>query len=80
MNESTSPFVVIMGGKKISDKTLVIENLIDKCDKILVGGGMCFTFLKSLNINIGSSIVDNENIEFCKINPKTDNYGEQLKQ
>jgi len=66
MNESTSPFIVIMGGKKISDKTLVIENLIDKCDKILVGGGMCFTFLKSQGINIGSSIVDDDNIEFCQ--------------
>ena len=66
MNENTHPFTVIMGGKKISDKTLVIENLIDKCDKILVGGGMCFTFLKSLNINVGSSIIDNENLDFCK--------------
>ena len=66
MNEKTHPFTVIMGGKKISDKTLVIENLIEKCDKILVGGGMCFTFLKSLNMNVGLSIVDNENIEFCK--------------
>ena len=66
MNENTHPFMVIMGGKKISDKTLVIENLIEKCDKILVGGGMCFTFLKSLNINVGSSIVDDENLEFCK--------------
>jgi len=66
MNEKTNPFVVVMGGKKISDKTLVIENLIDKCDKILVGGGMCFTFLKALNINVGSSIVDDENLEFCK--------------
>ena len=66
MNENTHPFVVIMGGKKISDKTLVIENLIKKCDKILIGGGMCFTFLKSLGINIGKSIVDDENIDFCK--------------
>ncbi|MBQ2873541.1 MAG: phosphoglycerate kinase [Bacilli bacterium] len=66
MNENTHPFIVIMGGKKISDKTLVIENLIDKCDKILIGGGMCFTFLKSMDINIGSSIVDDDNIEFCK--------------
>lgn len=66
MNENTHPFVVVMGGKKISDKTLVIENLINKCDQILVGGGMCFTFLKALNINVGSSIVDDENLEFCK--------------
>mgnify|MGYP003296154375 CR=1 FL=1 len=66
MNENTEPFIVIMGGKKISDKTLVIENLIAKCDKILIGGGMCFTFLKSLGINIGASIVDDDNIEFCQ--------------
>ena len=66
MNEETNPFIVVMGGKKISDKTLVIENLIEKCDKILVGGGMCFTFLKSQGINIGNSIVDDENISFCQ--------------
>lgn len=66
MNEDTHPFIVIMGGKKISDKTLVIENLIDKCDKILIGGGMCFTFLKAQNINVGNSIVDDENIDFCQ--------------
>lgn len=66
MNENTHPFVVIMGGKKISDKTLVIENLIDKCDKIIIGGGMCFTFLKSINIEVGTSIVDDQNIDFCK--------------
>ncbi len=66
MNEDTHPFIVIMGGKKISDKTLVIDNLIEKCDKILLGGGMCFTFLKAKNINVGSSIVDDENIDFCK--------------
>lgn len=66
MNEDTHPFIVIMGGKKISDKTLVIENLVEKCDKILIGGGMCFTFLKSLGIDIGKSIVDDENIDFCQ--------------
>lgn len=66
INEKTHPFIVIMGGKKISDKTLIIENLIEKCDKILVGGGMCFTFLKAVEKNIGGSIVDDENLEFCK--------------
>ena len=55
-----------MGGKKISDKTLVIDNLIKKCDYLLLGGGMCFTFLKANNYNIGSSIVDDENLEYCK--------------
>lgn len=66
INDNTHPFILVLGGKKISDKTLVIDNLIDKCDKILLGGGMCFTFLKANNINIGSSIVDNENIEYCQ--------------
>ena len=66
MNEKTHPFTVIMGGKKISDKTLVIDNLIKKCDYLLLGGGMCFTFLKSLGYNVGASIVDNENIGYCK--------------
>ena len=66
MNEKTHPFTVIMGGKKISDKTLVIDNLIKKCDYLLLGGGMCFTFLKALGYNIGLSIVDDENIGYAK--------------
>lgn len=76
MNENTEPFVVIMGGKKISDKTLVIENLITKCNKILIGGGMCFTFLKAKGYNVGSSIVDDENLEFCK--NILDNYEDKI--
>lgn len=66
MNEDTHPLTIIMGGKKISDKTLVIDNLITKCDYLLLGGGMCFTFLKAMDINVGASIVDDENIEYCK--------------
>lgn len=66
INEKSHPFTIIMGGKKISDKTLVIDNLIKKCDYLLLGGGMCFTFLKSLGYNVGASIVDNENIGYCK--------------
>lgn len=66
MNENTHPFIVIMGGKKISDKTLVIDNLIKKCDKILLGGGMCFTFLKAEGLNVGASLVDDENISYCQ--------------
>ena len=66
MNENTHPFTVIMGGKKISDKMLVIDNLIKKCDYLLLGGGMCFTFLKALDINVGSSIIDDDNLEYCK--------------
>ncbi len=66
LNEKTHPYTVIMGGKKISDKTLVIDNLITKCDYLLLGGGMCFTFLKAMNYNVGSSIVDDENLGYCK--------------
>ena len=60
------PFIVILGGAKVSDKIGVIENLVTKADKILIGGGMAFTFLKSQDYNIGKSILDKENIEFCK--------------
>jgi len=66
LTEDTHPFVVIMGGAKVSDKIKVIENLILKCDKLLIGGGMSYTFLKALGYNIGSSIVDTESLDFCK--------------
>ena len=66
LNENTHPYTVIMGGKKISDKTLVINNLINKCDYLLLGGGMCFTFLKAAGYNVGASIVDNDNLEYCQ--------------
>ena len=55
-----------MGGKKVSDKTLVIDNLIKTCDNLLLGGGMCFTFLKAKGINVGASIVDDDNLEYCR--------------
>lgn len=66
LNENTHPYTIIMGGKKISDKTLVIDNLITKCDYLLLGGGMCFTFLKAKGIDVGASIVDDQNITYCK--------------
>jgi phosphoglycerate kinase len=66
LNEDTHPYTVVMGGKKVSDKTLMIDNLITKCDYLLLGGGMCFTFLKSQNYNVGKSIVDNDNLIYCK--------------
>lgn len=66
LNEDTHPYIAIMGGKKISDKTLVIDNLVNKCDQLLLGGGMCFTFLKAKGINVGLSIVDNDNLEYCQ--------------
>lgn len=60
------PFVVILGGAKVKDKIGVIENLVKKADKILIGGGMSYTFLKAKGINIGKSILDSDNIGFCK--------------
>ena len=60
------PFVVILGGAKVADKIGVIENLVTKADKILIGGGMAFTFLKAAGISIGKSLLDEENIEFCQ--------------
>ena len=60
------PFVVILGGAKVADKIGVIENLVTKADKILIGGGMAFTFLKAKGYEIGKSLLDEENIEFCQ--------------
>ncbi len=60
------PFVVILGGAKVADKIGVIENLVTKADKILIGGGMAFTFLKAAGKEIGKSLLDEENIDFCK--------------
>ncbi len=60
------PFVVVLGGAKVADKIGVIENLVTKADHILVGGGMAFTFLKAKGYEVGKSLVDEENIAFCK--------------
>ena len=65
LREPKKPFVAILGGAKINDKIQVIENLLQKVDVILIGGGMCFTFLKAIKGNVGNSIVDDEQIDFC---------------
>lgn len=66
LKSKTHPFIVVMGGKKIEDKIPVIENLITKCDRLLIGGAMSFTFLKSEGYNVGLSLVYNNHIDFCK--------------
>ena len=60
------PFTVILGGSKVSDKIGVIENLVNIADYILIGGGMAFTFIKSQDISIGKSLLDEESLDFCK--------------
>ncbi|MBN1869493.1 MAG: phosphoglycerate kinase [Candidatus Omnitrophica bacterium] len=60
------PFVVVLGGAKVSDKILLIENLIKKADAIIIGGGMAYTFLKSQGENVGNSICENDKLELAK--------------
>lgn len=60
------PFVAILGGAKVSDKITVIENLIEKVDSIIIGGGMAFTFLKSLGYSVGKSLLEEDKIDFAK--------------
>ncbi len=60
------PFIVIMGGAKVSDKIEVIDNLVKIADKLIIGGGMCFTFLKALGYNIGLSLLEENQIAFCQ--------------
>ena len=60
------PFVAILGGAKVSDKIGVIENLLDKADKVIIGGGMMFTFLKALGKNTGKSLLEEDKLELAK--------------
>ena len=60
------PFVAILGGAKVSDKIGVIENLLDKADKVIIGGGMMFTFLKAQGKNVGSSLLEADKVELAK--------------
>ena len=60
------PFVAILGGAKVSDKIGVINNLIDKCDTLVVGGGMAYTFFKSLGHTVGTSLCENDKVELAK--------------
>ena len=60
------PFVAILGGAKVSDKLNVINNLLEKVDTLIIGGGMAFTFLAAKGYNIGKSLVDSEKIDYCK--------------
>ncbi len=60
------PFVGILGGAKVADKLKVINNLLEKCDTLIIGGGMAYTFLKAQGKEIGQSLVDEEKLDYCK--------------
>ncbi len=60
------PFVAILGGAKVADKLNVISNLIEKCDTLIIGGGMAYTFLKAKGYEVGTSLVDDEKVSYCK--------------
>lgn len=66
LDSNTHPFVIILGGKKVDDKITLIDRLSSKGDKVLIGGAMSFTFLKSLGYNVGKSIVSDDYLDFCK--------------
>ena len=66
INNPKRPLVAILGGAKVSDKIKVIENLIEKCDTIIIGGGMAYTFLKSLGKEVGDSLLESDRIELAK--------------
>ena len=60
------PFVAILGGAKVADKLNVISNLLEKCDTLIIGGGMAYTFLKAKGYSVGTSLVDDEKVDYCK--------------
>ena len=73
------PFVAILGGAKVADKLNVINNLLEKCDTLIIGGGMAFTFLKAKGYEIGKSLVDDEKIDYCKeMMAKAEKLGKKL--
>ncbi len=66
IKKAAKPFTAIMGGAKISDKILIIENLLDKVDNLIIGGGMAYTFFKAMGGNIGNSLVEADKLELAK--------------
>mgnify|MGYP002074181537 FL=1 len=73
------PFVAILGGAKVADKLNVIANLLEKCDTLIIGGGMAYTFLKAKGYEIGTSLVDEEKLDYCKeMMEKAEKLGKKL--
>jgi len=73
------PFVAILGGAKVADKLNVISNLLEKCDTLIIGGGMAYTFLKAQGKEIGLSLVDNSKLDYCnEMMQKAEKLGKKL--
>jgi len=73
------PFVAILGGAKVADKLNVISNLLEKCDTLIIGGGMAYTFLKAQGKEVGKSLVDDSKIDYCKeMMDKAEKLGKKL--
>lgn len=65
VDDPKRPLVAVLGGAKVADKLAVIENLLKKCDALIIGGGMAYTFLKAQGLEIGTSLVDDSKVEYC---------------
>lgn len=73
------PLVAILGGAKVSDKLNVISNLLEKCDTLIIGGGMAYTFLKAKGYEVGTSLVDTDKIDYCKeMMAKAEELGKEM--
>jgi len=79
VNNPVRPFVAILGGAKVADKLNVISNLLEKCDTLIIGGGMAFTFLKAEGKEIGNSLVDDTKLDYCReMLAKADKLGKKI--
>ena len=79
VEDPVRPFVAILGGAKVADKLNVISNLLEKCDTLIIGGGMAYTFLKAQGYEIGKSLVDDTKIDYCKeMMEKAEKLGKKL--
>ena len=79
VEDPVRPFVAILGGAKVADKLNVISNILEKCDTLIIGGGMAYTFLKAKGYEIGTSLVDDTKIDYCKeMMEKAEKLGKSL--
>ena len=79
VNNPVRPFVAILGGAKVADKLNVISNLLEKCDTLIIGGGMAYTFLKAKGLEVGASLVDDTKLDYCKeMIEKAEKLGKKL--